>query len=206
MSLQRRSMSNEDARFEVCPREAFCFICFCLDFEKRWIALPLTLKKKWRGTIPHCWLIGFDCYGRVMVITPLQLHCMVNGGRCTLPAQWTTQHNKMKRLVKYIQQMYDVSSVLSFLWNKKHLFNIVWFHCYQAEMNTNYYSDWLCSSTLSAVIHCVCELTRDVFFTGSFPTAVPRLSHHLHWPGSLPQSGPHCAIGKYFNAIWCRGG
>lgn len=118
MSLQRRCMSNEDARFEVCPREAFCFICFCLDFEKRWIALPLTLKKKWRGTIPHCWLIGFDCYGRVMVITPLQLHCMVNGGRCTLPAQWTTQHNKMKRLVKYIQQMYDVSSVLSFLWEK----------------------------------------------------------------------------------------
>lgn len=169
---------------------------------------PINIKKEVKGNHTSLlddwiWLLWLGNGNNPLTIT--LYGWWRTAARCSQPAQWTTQHNKMKRFVKNIQQMWRVVCFVPPR-RKKHLFNIVWFHCYQAEMNTNYYSDWVCSSTLSCVVHYVCELTQDVFFTGSFPTAVPRLSHHLHWPGSLPQSGPHCAIGKYFNAIWCRGG
>lgn len=58
----------------------------------------------------------------------------------------------------------------------------------EIETQTNCHPDALFASTprsVSAAV-CFCQLGR--------PAAAPRRSHHLHWPGSLPLSGPRTAL------------
>lgn len=81
------------------------------------------------------------------------------------------QHCEMKLFEKHIQWKHDVSSVLYFV-EKSHITHISFFK--QKYMLII----MLRCSTLSFTILRGCELTQDVFFTGSFPTAM--LSHYLH--------------------------